>query len=143
MARGRSARVVINRKAMDKVILAVADGAHAVGLEYIQTADVPDAPPYGEGLVQGGGTITYAGPKKIAGWGSNGRQPQKPRAMRVGGSDSIQMAAGWGFPARLVALGTVDTPAHGWAHAALNAITPRIPSIIRRAAAYRIARLGR
>ncbi len=139
----RSARVVINRKAMDQVTLAVADGAHAVGLEYLKVARVPDAPPYGEGLSQSGGTVTYVGAKKIAGFGVNGRQPAKPRAMRVSGTDTIQMAAGWGFPARLVAFGTVDTPAHGWAHQALTAIEPRIPSIIKRAAAYRIARLGR
>lgn len=137
----RSARVVLNRKALDGVMLAVGDGAHAVGMEYLKVARVPDAPPYGEGIVQSGGTLTYVGSKKIAGFGVDGRQPRKPRAMRTPKTGGIAMAAGWGFPARLVFTGTVDTPAHGWPIAALNIITPRIPSIIKRAAAYRIARL--
>lgn len=139
MARG--SRVVINRRAMDGVLLAVGDGLHAVGTRYIQEARTPDAPPYGEGLVKQGGTVTYFGSKKIAGWGADGKQPRKPRAFRTPKTQGLAMVAGWGFPARLVAFGTVDTPPHGWAHQMLAAITPRIEGIIRQAAAYRIKRL--
>jgi hypothetical protein len=135
----KSARVVLNRRAVDLVTLALADGVYSVGVEYIRQAVVPDAPPYGEGLIRTGGAIGFVDGKKIAGFGVDGRQPKKPRAFRPG--KGIAVVAGWGFPARLVAFGTVKTRPHGWAQAALSNIVPKVPSIVRQASAYRIARI--
>lgn len=143
-ARGPSARVVLNRKAIDQVRLAIADGTSAIGKAIVTTANPPDATPFGEGLVTHGGFVTYVGAKKTAGWSMDGRQPKKPRAIRVRGTDTILTAAGFGFPARFQEFGTARQPARPFLTPARNAVEPRAAGIMRQAAAYRIARyLGR
>lgn len=136
----RSARVVLNRKAIDGVNLALADGVHAVGRAIIDTARPPDAPPYGVGLVTAGGVLTYVGSRKVNGWSQSGRQPSKPRAVRLV-QGVITAIVGWGFPARFVEFGTVNMAAEPFATPARNAVIPRINSIMRQATAYRLARL--
>lgn len=138
--RGPSARVKLNRKSIDQVRLAVADGTQAIGKAVIVAAKVPDAPPYSEGLVDRGGAITYVGAKKTAGWGTDGRQPKKPRAFRVAGTDTIQTLAGFGFPARFLEFGTAKMAARPFLTPARNQVEPRAAGIMRQAAAYRVAR---
>lgn len=139
--RRRGSRVRINRKAVDQVKLAVADGLFEVAKTIVLEADPPDAPPYGEGLVDAGGALAYVGPKKVAGWAMDGTQPPKPRAVKVRDSDQVMAVAGFGFPAHLQEFGSVHQPARPFLTPARNRVIPRAPGIVRRAAAYRIARL--
>lgn len=66
------ARVVINRAAMAEIDLALADGLFELGKAIVTEARVPDAPPYGEGLVERGGVIAYIGRKLVASYGGEG-----------------------------------------------------------------------
>ena len=140
MAQKRSARVVPNRRAMDQVQLAIADGILEVGKAVVTVADPPDAAPYGEGLVTRGGTLVYDGQAKVGGWGEDGRQPPKPRAFGVS-SGTINAAIGFGFPGRFQEFGTSKMAANPFFMRAFNAVWERRASIIRQAAAYRIARI--
>lgn len=141
MARKRHARVRLNRKAIDGVRLALADGAHEIAKTIVREARPPDATPFGEGLVTRGGTLAYVGSKKIDGWSLDGSQPKKPRALRVRGSDAIVAVAGFGFPARFQEFGTVHHGAQPFFMPAINAVAPRAGSIMARTAKYRIARI--
>jgi hypothetical protein len=106
-----SARVVLNRSALDEVHLALADGVTEIARTIVETARPPDATPFGEGLVTQGGWLVYNGSKKVAGGSLSGNQPKKPRAFRVRGTEGIAGIAGFGFPARFQETGTVDQPA--------------------------------
>lgn len=136
----RTSRVVLNRAAIEGVHLAAADGAFAVARAVIAEARPPDAPPYGKGLVEGGGAIAYAGKRKVDGTTIGGRQIKKPRAVKLD-ADTVQAIAGFGFPARFVNNGTVHERANPFLNRAMNAVAGRAVSIFRQAAAYRIARL--
>lgn len=138
---GRNSRVVLNRKALDGVALATADGVFAVAQATIREANPPDATPYGQGLVDHGGAAVYFGSKKIDGFSLDGTQPQKPRAVRTPRDGEIVAFAGWSFPANLQERGSVHQPARPFFLPAVNRVIPRAPGIIRQAAAYRIARL--
>lgn len=107
----QTSRVVLNRKAFAEIDLAIADGLFAVAEEVLSVVRVPDAPPYGEGLIQGGGAVAVLGGKKVNGTTIAGRQVQKPRGERVGTTEAVTFV-GFGFPARFVELGTVDTHAN-------------------------------
>lgn len=137
----RSARVVLNRKAIEGVTLAMADGVFAVAKAVVLEAHPPDDTPYGTGLVDAGGALVYVGPRKVDGWSQLGQQPAKPRAVKVKGTTGIVGIAGYGFPARFQELGTVHQPARPFFAPARNRVIPRIPSIMKRAASYRLARL--
>ncbi len=142
MAR-RSSRVKLNRAALHGVALAVADGFLEVGKEIVVTADPPDATPFGAGLVTRGGTLVYVGADKVGGWGIDGKQPKKPRAFAVKGTSGIHGVVGFGFPARFQEFGTVHHGAQPFFTPAVDRVIPRITSIIRKAASYRLKRLGR
>lgn len=105
----QTARVVINRKAFAEIDLAIADGLFAVAERVLEVVDVPDAPPHGQGLVEGGGAIAYLGSRKVNGTTIGGRQVKKPRAFRTRQGE-VAAAVGFGFPGRFVELGTIDTP---------------------------------
>lgn len=137
----RSSRVVLNRAAIDGVTLAIADGVFEVVKAIVEEAHPPDETPYGVGLVKAGGALTYVGPKKVNGFGLDGRQPAKPRAVKVAGTQGIVGVAGYGFPARFQELGTVHQPARPFLWPAVGRVVPRIPGIMRQAAAYRLARI--
>ena len=143
MARKRSARVVLNRKALDGITLAIADGAHAVAKAIVLEADPPDASPFGEGLVTSGGTLVYVGSKKVDGWSMRGQQPKKPRRFRVPKTQGVAAIAGFGFPGRFQEFGTVNQRAQPFLAPARDRVIPRAVAILRQAAAYRIARLRR
>jgi HK97 gp10 family phage protein len=131
MARGPSARVVLNRSKFPAVFVAVADGLFEVAKTIIEEADPPDATPFGEGLVTRGGALAYVGDKKVAGWGTDGKQPKKPRAFKVRGSGRIMAIAGFGFPARFQEFGTIKQPARPFLTPAMNRVIPRITEIMK------------
>lgn len=141
MARKRSSRVVLNRKAIEGVHLAIADGTNAVARTIVQTARPPDATPYGAGLVTRGGWLTYIGSKKIDGGSLRGTQPKKPRSFRVQGTEGIVAIAGFGFPARFQEFGTAHHGAQPFFAQARDAVIPSVPSIMKKNAAYRLARI--
>lgn len=130
MARKASARVVLNRKALTEFGVIIAEGVEEVARTIVEVADPPDATPWGEGLVTRGGWLVYLGPKKIGGGGQDGRQPKKPRAFRVQGSDVIQAIAGWGFPGRFQEMGTVHHAAQPFAMPAADRVVPHAARIM-------------
>lgn len=133
MARKPTARVVMNRAALDQVTLAVADGALAVAEHIVRSADPPDATPYGEGLVTNGGWLAYVGPNKVGGGGLDGKQPKKPRSLQVRGTgDQIHVIGGFGFPARFQEEGTVNHPAQPFLTPMFVAGADETPGIVKR-----------
>jgi hypothetical protein len=142
MARKPSARVVLNRAALNRVELAIADGFSAVGHAVLDTTEPPDATPFGEGLVTRGGFLVYAAGKKVDGFGQDGRQPAKPRAVRVQGESWLQLIVGFGFPGRFQELGTIRQPARPFLTPAAGRVLPlaaQIMSPVVRTALRRIA----
>lgn len=108
----RTARVVLNRRAAPAIDLGLADALFDVGVRILQASqhEVPDAPPAGQGLVEGGGVIAYVGTKKSAGTTIGGAAIKKPRAFRTKG-DIVSVCVGYGFPGRLVHNGSIhNTP---------------------------------
>lgn len=138
MARKPSARVVLARSALDRVDLAVADGVTEFVRTVIEVAEPPDATPYGEGLVTRGGWLVYAGPNKVAGGSLDGRQPKKPRALRVRDSHQIQGIAGFGFPGRFQEHGTATQAAQPFLTPVVVELAPHAPAIMAPAAAERL-----
>lgn len=114
-------RVVLNRKAFDAMDVAIADGLFALGEEVLARVDVPDAAPFGKGLIQGGGAIAYLGNKKVNGTTIGGRQIKKPRAFKTQARQA-SVAVGFGFPGRFVETGTNDTRAEPF-------LTPTVMSV--------------
>lgn len=108
MASGASAlrRMTINRSVIDEAVLALADGLFDTASKIVFSADVPDAPPYGEGLVQGGGVIAYVLGKKVNSTTIGGKQIKPPRAAHVS-KQGVVVIGGYGFPARFTELGTL------------------------------------
>jgi hypothetical protein len=117
----QTARVVLNRKAFDEINLAIADGLFAVAERVLEVVKVPDAPPYSKGLIQGGGAIAYLGTKKVNGTTIGGKQIKKPRALRTKAGEAVAIV-GFGFPARFVELGTLDTHAEPFLTPAVMAV---------------------
>lgn len=132
MARRTSARVVLNRQTLDRTVLAVADGFAEAGQIAVDAADPPDAPPYGVGLSKTGGTVTYVNGRKVHGYGKDGRQPRKPRAVRTSSVRGIVAIVGFGFPGRFQEFGTVRHSAQPFLTPVMQAIDDDIPSIVRR-----------
>lgn len=138
MARKASTRVVFNRRALDVVDLALADGLEEVARTVVEDADVPDATPYGSGLVVRGGWLVYAGSKKVGGGSKDGRQPKKPRAFRVAGSRIIQAMAGFSFPGRFLETGTSKMSARPFLTPSRNRVIPHAASIMKPAVRRRL-----
>lgn len=108
MARGT--KVVVNRKAFADWQLGVADGLFEAGKAALEATIVPDAPPYGQGLVEGGGVLSWLDGKKVGGTTIGGKAIAKPRGLKTGRGEAVTIV-GFGFPGRFVELGTVDTGA--------------------------------
>jgi len=121
----------MNRAALDKIDLAIADGLEEVVRTVVETATPPDAPPYGAGLVAHGGWLVYAGANKVGGGSLDGRQPKKPRALRVKGSDQIVAIAGFSFPGRFQEAGTSKMAANPFLTPAMNETVPHAGAIMK------------
>lgn len=125
-------RIELNRSAFDAITLAVADGAFELAKSVIEGADVPDAAPYGEGLVQGGAAIAYVGKKRIGVWSKTGSSVKKPRAARL--SAGVTVIAGYGFPGRFKETGTVRMAATPFLAPELMAKLPDAEGFVKAAA---------
>jgi hypothetical protein len=128
-----SARVVINRAAVAEVRLVVADGMLAVAQAIVDTADPPDATPFGEGLVTTGAAGMWVDGRKIGG------RADKPRRERMP-ARGIAGVAGFGFPGRFQEEGTIHQPARPFLTPAANRVVAEAPAIM---AAVVRPRLGR
>lgn len=102
----------INRAALDAIDAGLTDGVFDIARAILRVAEqrVPDAPPYGEGLVDRGGAAVWANGRKVAEVtsGPDGKV-DKPRGLvlkRAGAA--IVGVVGFGFPAMFVELGTVN-----------------------------------
>lgn len=124
MARKPSTRVVLNRANLTELGLAVAEGLEEVARTIVETAQPPDATPFGEGLVTEGGWLVYVGPKKVAGGSLTGLQPKKPRELRVAGTTTAVAIAGFGFPARFQEIGTARQPSRPFLWPAALRVVP-------------------
>lgn len=128
MAR-KNSRLVLNRSRLDEVSLAVADGFGALAEAIVRNAKPPDAAPFGEGLVKRGGWLVYVGAKKVGGGGLDGRQPKKPRALKVK-QHGIVAIAGFGFPGRFQEFGTIHHRAQPFLSPAADRTVPRATQIM-------------
>lgn len=137
----QTSRTVLNRKAFDEIDLALADALFEFAVEVVEAAHPPDAPPFGQGLLEGGGAIAWAGTKKVNGTTIGGRQIVKPRALKLD-PRKVTAIAGWGFPARFVERGTIDTPAEPFLTPALASKAPGAKSSIGRALGASLAARG-
>jgi hypothetical protein len=129
MARKPSARVVLNRQMLTKLGLAVANGVEEVARTVVETADPPDAAPFGAGLVTRGGWLVYVGNKKVAGGGTDGRQPKKPREWRPA-TGAVSGVAGFGFPAMFQEFGTAFHGAQPFLTPAVDRVRPHAGQIM-------------
>lgn len=99
-----TSRVVINRRALNALAGAFADGLGDIGQAAVKGADPPDATPYGVGLVTSGAWGVWAGGKKVEG------TAEKPRSERLN-RQGLTMFAGFDFPGRFQETGTSRQPA--------------------------------
>jgi hypothetical protein len=116
VARKVSSRVVYNRQTADALDLGLADGLLAIGEAVISVADVPDATPFGQGLVTSGDAVAYINGRKIGG------SATKPRSARSQGG--VEAYFGFGFPGRFQELGTIHQPPRPFLTPALNRVIP-------------------
>jgi hypothetical protein len=124
-------RIVLNRAAFAAITLAVADGAFEMAKAVIEGADVPDAAPYAEGLVQGGAVVAFVGKKRVGVWSKTGAPVKKPRAAKL--TDGVTVIGGYGFPGRFLEEGTVHMPAQPFLTPELMATIPDARDYIRAA----------
>lgn len=125
-------RMVINRAAVDQIMLATADGLFELGKAIVMNADVPDAAPYGVGLVQGGGAIAFVGKKRVAVFSKYGATSvTKPRQCKL--TDGVTVAFGYGFPGRFQEQGTINQPSRPFLTPAVLATVPDAEGYIRAA----------
>lgn len=136
-ARGASGahRIVLNRAALDEVTLAAADGMFDLAKSIVEKANVPDAEPLGLGLVQGGGVIAFVGSKRVAAWSVDGDSVKKPRAVKLSAGTTV--IGGYGFPARILETGKLDTPAEPFLTPELMAQVPDAGNFVRLASIKR------
>jgi hypothetical protein len=122
---------VLNRAAFDAITLAVADGAFELAKGVVNGATVPDAAPYGEGLIEGGAAIAFVGSKRVGVFSKTGASVKKPRAAKL--TKGITVIGGYGFPGRMVESGTVHMGAQPFLTPELMATLPDAQNFIKAA----------
>ena len=137
MARG--VKVVVNRAAFTEWQLGVADGLFEAAKDALAATKVPDAPPYGQGLVEGGGALAWLDGKKVGGTTIGGRAISKPRGLRTARGEAVAIV-GFGFPGRFVELGTVDTAANPFTTAGVMSVVGNVPAEVGAGVAKRLGR---
>ena len=97
-------RTVLNRERLQELDGALAKGLELLAMQVISSANPPDAPPYGQGLVANGRFISYVDGKRVG-----GDADKKPKAMKVRGR-GIVVGIGYPFPSKFQEMGTVKQP---------------------------------
>lgn len=107
----QSSRVILNRSKVQEMRLGIADALFGVALKVLDNTHPPDAPPYGKGLIEGGGALAFVDKRKVNGTTIGGKQIKKPRSLRME-PVSIVAVVGYGFPGRLVHNGSIHNRAN-------------------------------
>lgn len=126
-------RVVMNRRALDAWSAGIVDGMEAMGEEFNNVIQPPDAAPFGQGLIDTHDYVVLSHGRKVAGGAS------KPRSVRAY-KDRIILVAGEGFPGRFVELGTVDTRPQPHVTPAMLQVIPDADVAIKASVRKRLAR---
>lgn len=111
------ARVILARGRLHELDLRLAMGLEGIALRVLERVDPPDAAPFGVGLVERGGLISYVDGKRVG-----GDADRKPKSLRVRGQ-GVTVAVGFGFPGRFQEMGTVN-------HAAQPFLTPAVMGVV-------------
>ena len=118
MAGRVTAKTIVNRQALTSIRGRFVDGMDAIGAKVIDVATphVPDAPPYGKGLVERGGYAVWSDGQKVAGAAA------KPRGEvpKVG----VTLMVGYDFPARFLEEGTIYITPRPWVTPAMLEVLP-------------------
>lgn len=118
----RGAQVVMNKAALDAAQLGIADGAIELSNVILAdaTANAPDAPPYGAGLVESGAATVWALGKLISGDVNRAASKNKPRGAKTPKDQVVMFVAFRATHAHLLELGTVNMAAHPFLLPAFN-----------------------
>lgn len=119
MARKVSSRVVINRQEITAIREGFVAGMESIGEQVLAMGEgkVPDATPFGQGLVTTGDYGVWADGRKVAGGAS---KPRRAVARR-----GVTLIVGYGFPGRFQALGTTEiAPNPDWFVTPMNSVIP-------------------
>lgn len=123
-----TSRVVLNRRALNALAGAFADGLGEIGKAAVEGADAPDATPYGVGLVRHRDWGVWAGSKKV---GGTATKPRSDRLNRQG----LTMFAGFDFPGRFQETGTSHQPARPFFTPSILRVIPEAGRCIKSAVA--------
>lgn len=137
-----AARIVINRDALAEIDRGLATGLEALGDRVLDTVHPPDATPYGRGLVDQGGWISYVDGKVV---GTSTPGVKKPKAMAVRGK-GVTLGVGFDFPGRFQEMGTVHQPARPFLTPAVMAVVGNdgaVEGALRTALAKALAKMRR
>lgn len=115
-------RPKFNEAGYRELRLAIANGVLLVGEEIVRNANVPDAPPYGVGLVKSGAAAAFVDGQKVGG------TADAPRTAETG--TGIVGVFGFGFPARFQEEGTVNQTARPFLTPSVMEVQPRAGAII-------------
>lgn len=119
MARRITSTTRVNRRALSAVREGIVAGMEDIGQRILAlgVGKIPDATPFGEGLVTTGDYGVWADGKKVAG------TARKPRGAKV--ARGVTLIVGYGFPGRFQSLGTVDiAPNPDWFITPINEVVP-------------------
>jgi hypothetical protein len=108
----------LNRAALDAIRGGFVDSMGDIGARVVEIAKphIPDAEPFGQGLVTTGDWAVWADGKKVAGTAA------KPKRAIV--KKALVLIVEWGFPGRFQELGTVNMAASPFATPAMLAVLP-------------------
>lgn len=124
-------RTVVNQRQIRRMERAHEQGMADIGRAVLDAAVVPDAPPYGKGLVETGAFIVVRGGDEVAG------TAELPRSVDPG--RGVTLAVGYDFPGRFLEGGTIKMAAQPFVTPAVLSVLPRKAAIMR--AANRRARV--
>ena len=145
-----SVRVVYNRNVADQLRLGLADGLYAIVEAIVRRARPPsdvgtetagefveeqveNRPP----LIHNGGALAWIDGKKIAGFGLDGRQPTKPRGVKLP-QPGIVAVGGFGFPGHFAERGTIHEAARPFLTPAMVEVLPEAEQYLRPAVRARL-----
>ncbi len=125
----------LNRTMFDAITLGFADGLAVMAQNILDASApfVPDAPPYGVGLVDTGGFGVWAHGKKVDG------DARKPKG-QIGAKEKGQvvMVVGYGWPGHYAEHGTIKEPARPFLTPGALAVVPDSEGIFAAAMAPRL-----
>jgi hypothetical protein len=140
LATKRTKKTELNRQTLDAITRGVADGLFAMARGIVEGAEVPDLPPLTVGLIETGGALVYVDGKVVDATGIGGKAVRKPRAVKIRDlRGEVVAIGGYGFPARLVELGSIHNTPHPFLTPQLMATVSDAEGFIRAATAKRLA----